>query len=408
MIPIKPYIFGSSHCDCGGDLKFMGLLWQGLHVCEKTVCQDCKQTRLESLPVNQSILERYIYYPDQKKLCDCNGKTVKANWFSSKLVATSEPLNDPVNIEIEIIRKVDEVIIINTLDYIYGHSFLFLLNLQRILKAEKRPGIIVIVQPMLKWMVPRDEVAEIWTVHLGFEKFNFFNSDLSEKINSGLGRFNKVWLSKGHPVPTNENIEIERFTGIKPFDFKNPGSPRITFIWREDPDRLWIRNIFLLKGFKKLGLSKMLFPVHKFRVTIFFRLMKKKLGPEFRYTIAGLGKSGRFPSFVEDARVSTYNVENEKALCHVYAESELVIGVHGSSMLMPSAHAGMAISMMPSRRWGNYAEDILFREKDVRLASFQRRIIPLNLSIYDVCDIAVDMVTDREYFIKKFIHSEDL
>jgi len=37
-------------------------------------------------------------------------------------------------------------------------------------------------------------------------------------------------------------------------------------------------------------------------------------------------------------------------------------------MLLPSAHAGMTVSLMPSKRWGNFAEDILFTEKDVRLA----------------------------------------
>lgn len=408
MIQIKPYIAVKAQCRCGGDLEFRELLWQGLHVCEKSVCTSCKQTRIASLPVNQSVLEQYSYYPESRKLTGSDGNTAKVNWFSSKLIAITDPIGDPVNIEIEIINKYDEVILVNTLDYIYGHSLLFLLNLQRIIKADKKPGIIVLVQPMLKWLIPRQGVAEIWTVNLGFKEFNNFYARLSERINTELERFTKVWLSKGHPIPSNENIEIERFTGIKPFDFGDTGSPRITFIWREDPDRLWIRNIFILKIFKKLGLSVILFPIHRYRVSRFMRLMRKKLGTEYRFTVAGLGRSGSMPSFVEDKRILSFNEETERSLCRVYSESILVIGVHGSAMLLPSAHAGMAISMMPSRRWGNYAEDILFREKDVRLASFQRRIIPLNLSNLDVRDIAVDMISGRDYFIKKFVHSDDL
>jgi hypothetical protein len=408
MIQIKPYLSGELNCECGGNLEFRELLWQGLHVCEKSVCSKCKQIRIASLPVNQSLLEQYSYYPETRKLYDSEGKNVKENWFSSKLVAISYPIEDSVNIDIEIINKRDEVIVVNTLDYIYGHSLLFLLNLQRIITADKKPGIIVLVQPMLKWLIPRQGVAEIWTVKLGFKEFNNYYARLSERINSELGRFDKVWLSRGHPIPSNENIEIDQFTGIKPFDFEAPGSPRVTFIWREDPDRLWIRNIFVLKGIKKLGLSGILFPIHRYRVSRFLRLMWKKLGPGYRYTVAGLGRSGSMPSFTEDKRVLSFNEETERSLCRVYSESILVIGVHGSAMLLPSAHAGMAISMMPSRRWGNYAEDILFREKDIRLASFQRRIIPLNLGISDVRDIAADMVTGRNYFIKKFIHSDDL
>ncbi len=77
-------------------------------------------------------------------------------------------------------------------------------------------------------------------------------------------------------------------------------------------------------------------------------------------------------------------------------------------MLLPSAHSGMSVSLMPSKRWGNYAEDILFNEKDVRLACFQKRIVPLNICIFDLRDIVCDMITGREYFIKKFMHSDDL
>jgi hypothetical protein len=63
---------------------------------------------------------------------------------------------------------------------------------------------------------------------------------------------------------------------------------------------------------------------------------------------------------------------------------------------------------MPSKRWGNFAEDILFSENDLRLAAFQKRIVPLNLCIYDVCDIAIDMIEGRDYFVKKFIHGVGL
>ena len=77
-------------------------------------------------------------------------------------------------------------------------------------------------------------------------------------------------------------------------------------------------------------------------------------------------------------------------------------------MILPSAHSGMAISLMPSKRWGNYAEDILFTENDIRLALFQRRIVPLNLCIYDIVSIISEMITGRDYFIKKFIHSDEL
>jgi hypothetical protein len=112
--------------------------------------------------------------------------------------------------------------------------------------------------------------------------------------------------------------------------------------------------------------------------------------------------------FINDQRVLTFNEESERKLCTLYAKSILVIGIHGSAMLLPSAHAGMTISLMPSKRWGNYAEDILLSETDTRLAFFQKRIIPLNLCILDLCDIVADMLLNRDYFIGKFIHNDEL
>lgn len=409
MIQIKPVIPRNITCDCGGIYDFSELLWQGLHICEELKCDSCNKIRIDSLPVNQSEIEQYSYYPASGTVINSEGDTVPDNWFNLKLKTIKNPVERNVELNVDVFKKYDEVIILNTLDYIYGHSLLFLFNLQRIIRIEKDKGIIVIVQPMFKWLIPKNDIAEIWTVKLGFKAFNNYYPNLSVKINSELERFQKVWLSRGHLLPTNENIDIEKFTGVKPYNFLNsPSKPFITFVWREDPDRLWIRNIYLLKGFKKLGISVLLKPIQYLRVLLFFRLLKRKLGTQFIYSVAGLGKSGRFPSFINDHRVVFFNEESEKKLCSIYAESVLIIGIHGSGMLLPSAHSGMTICLMPSKRWGNFEEDILLTENDARLALFQKRIVPLNICILDLCDMAVDMLTGRNYFIRKFIHNDEL
>ena len=277
MIQIKPILSGSNACECGGQLIVTEYLWQGLHICRKNICNSCKLIFIDSIPVNQSGIEPYRFYPETGIVRDNENKIVSDNWYSKKLKSIAFPVSDIIEMEVTIFRRYDDVIILNTLDYVYGHSLLFLLNLHRIIKNNKDLGIIVIVQPMLKWMIPLDEIAEIWTVKLGFQKFNNFYPDLSGKINMQLGRFSSVYLSKGHLIPTNKNIEIEQFSGIKPYNFLHePAKPKISFIWREDPDRLWIRNYYLLKGFKKLGISKILFPFHYYRVIVFFFLLKRK------------------------------------------------------------------------------------------------------------------------------------
>ncbi len=409
MIQLRPLLSETGLCECGGKYIFSELIWQGLHVCKRLTCTRCENEVIHSLPVNQASLEVYSYYPKSGLLTDHNNDVVPENWFSSRLKTISLPVFDKIEVEVEVFERFDDVIILNTLDYIYGHSFLFLLNLQHIIERSNGLGIIVIVQPMLKWLLSNQNVSEIWTVKLEFQNFNNYYPDLSEKINNQLNRFERVFLSKGHVIPTNKNIQIEKFTGIRPFDFSNlPLKPKITFIWREDTGRLWIRNIYLLKGFRKIGMGKVLLPFHYLRVLLFFLLLRKRLGNKYTYSVAGLGNYASWPGFIKDNRVNSFNEESEKGLCKLYAQSILTIGVHGSSMLLPSSHSGMSVSLMPSKRWGNYGEDILFNENDIRLAFFQKRIVPINLCISDLRDIVCDMITGREYFVKKFIHTDDL
>jgi hypothetical protein len=409
MITLKPYPTDSFSCECGGSKVFSGHLWQGVHICEKYVCEKCSKTIIKSLPVNQATIQTLTYYPDDQKITDNDGNLIRDNWYSEKLRCIGTPVDKVIDVDIEIIEKRDNILILNTLDFVYGHSLLFLLNLQRIIELNKGLGIVVILQPMLRWLVPRGKLSEIWTVNLGFDSFKNYYPDLSLKINSQLERFKTALLSKGHLIPTNENIRIEQFTGIKTFDFLNkPSKPRITFIWREDADRMWIRNIYILKGFKRLGIGKILLPFHFLRISRLLRLLKSRFGSGYNYSVAGLGTFGRFQAFIDDQRIESFNADSEIKLCKIYSESIVVIGIHGSSMLLPSAHAGMTVSLMPSKRWGNYLEDILFTENDLRHGSFQKRVIPLNISLNEIRDIVIDMIEGRDYFIKKFVHSNEL
>jgi hypothetical protein len=261
----------------------------------------------------------------------------------------------------------------------------------------------------MKWLIPSEGIAEVWTVKLGFSKLYHYYPELSNKINFEINKFKNVYLSAGYVIPTNENIKIENFTKIKPYDFSTPPKePRVTFIWREDPGRVMVRCIYLVKFFQKIGFKRILLPLQYIKIIILFYLLKKKLGSNYQFTVSGLGSYGKMPSFIHDKRVENFNGNTESELCKLYAESALVFGVHGSSMLLPSAHAGMTISLMPSKRWGNYQEDILLVEEDPRLALFQKRILPLNLSIFDIRDIIIDMICSRNYFVKKFMHLDDL
>jgi hypothetical protein len=408
MIQIKPEIQFSVICTCGHQqgLEHQKLIWQGPHVCTKSQCRQCGKNYICDIPVGQSKLTNYIFDVSGRQLLAQNmGRSEVANsqWYSNILnQVLDDPIDQEVKIDIELFQPTKEVIILNTLDFLYGHSLLTFLNLQNLLIRKEGVGIIVIVQPFLRWMVPDDLVSEVWTVHLKMPQMKNYYPRLNERFNQELERFDKVYLSAGHVLP--HPVKIEKFTKINPYDFES-SNPRITYVWREDTGRLWINSKIIQKGFEYIGLKKVVLFIHYLKILSFLTLLKFKLGTgKYRVTVAGLGKFGRFPKTIEDCRVNSFALEDEIATCNVYADSLLVVGIHGSSMILPSAHAGMSITLTPAWKWGNCLEDILFREEDVRLANFQKRVLPSSLSIRELIYICSLMITGREYFIRKFIY----
>jgi hypothetical protein len=78
----------------------------------------------------------------------------------------------------------------------------------------------------------------------------------------------------------------------------------------------------------------------------------------------------------------------------------LVIGVHGSNLLLPAAHAGMLIDLMPNDRWGHIAQDVLYQTypdddretEDSRMISWRYRYLPLDVSTKSLFVIAQCML----------------
>ena len=104
MIQIKPYVLTDCSCSCGGDYYFSELIWQGLHICERLICKNCNKIRINSLRVNQSAIEPYIFYPVSGLINDPQGNVVADNWFSKKLKSLANPVIRDIEIEIDVIR----------------------------------------------------------------------------------------------------------------------------------------------------------------------------------------------------------------------------------------------------------------------------------------------------------------
>lgn len=113
------------------------------------------------------------------------------------------------------------------------------------------------------------------------------------------------------------------------------------------------------------------------RMTKFAKALKKQI-PDLDLAVAGVAQPGGLPHWITDLRRPKVDAALERTWCERYAASHCVVGVHGSNMLLPSAHAGATVELIPAKHWGNILQEILFRNEDLRTAVFRHRILPID------------------------------
>lgn len=319
-------------------------------------------------------------------------------WFGMPLLKSLQnPQTDSdIEFKVEKFQEFKRVIILNCIDYLYGHGLLKLLNAESYIKNNPEFGLIIIVPIFLRWLVPQG-VAEAWTVNIPLSKAQNHYPLLDQLIQKESERFVEIYVSRAHSHPKDFNIT--NFTGIDKHDFKRVDF-RITFIWRED--RPWWSHDFSLRVARKLNCMKPLLYWQNYKICKLFSFLRNKI-QNAKFTIAGLGTSTKFPKWIDDLRINQFNEDLEREACRTYAESRLVIGVHGSNMLLPSAHAGMTLDLMPYGRWNTFAQDVLYQECDNRLSSYSYRYLPLNINTSLLAYIASLQINGFSYFKKQMM-----
>jgi len=389
MIEIKPNIEHRSHCPYSDKvLKPVKVLWQGTHVCVVSESPDGGEI-IEELRIGHAA--KTPYQIDLAKKAIFSGDKYAEELLAKPLLnSLQNPQTEQLEISQEIFKSYQRVIILNCVDYLYGHSLLKLLNAQRHLESNPDLGLIVIVQKFLRWMVP-DGVAEVWTVPISLKNGQDYYPSFAEFVEKQSQRFEEIYLSETYSHPSR--FDITKFTKVPKHSFDDSEKVQITFIWRED--RLLV-NSFLFRVLRKLKLLQIALAIQNWKVQQLFEKILSKL-PEAKFVVAGLGTKTKFPKWIEDCRVERFNEITEKETCQIYSESRLVIGLHGSNMLLPSGLAGMTLDLIETR-WGNFAQDVLYQETNPRLASFRYRYLPSQVSQDILANIAAQMIETQSDF----------
>lgn len=331
-----------------------------------------------------------------------DSRRVGHDWLSESISKTFPVSEEAVIIRKTIYRECENVVILNALDFLYGHSLLKLYNAQHHLDHDRHLGLVLIIPEIFEWMIPSG-CSEVWVVDLPLHKLATGYRAIAEFVSAELKRFKKVFLSHAYSHPDFESVDIRQFTGVTPFslDLFNKLLPQFTFVLRQD--RWWFANriaYWFYRISRKLRLSGcarwVLSSQQNGLVKRAIQTIRSKI-PGAKVYIVGLGKIGNFSGYAHDMRVTKVDGAMEKNWCTIYSHSHVVIGVHGSNMLLPTAFAAGCVEVLPEDRYGNMVQDISVRYSD-RKQLFFYRFVDQYSSPRSVAEKAIAIVRDfRSY-----------
>ncbi len=358
MLAFKPLHTPASVCpQCQGtNAGFENYDFYGQHILSKGACTHCGVEYVHNWPVAHGALFPITF--TNNGIAQYPAKS--AVWMAQPLISSYKSGQEGPGMVSRIQRRaIQEGLLINCLDPCYGHIIWKLLNTWSFRDLPLHQGLVVVIPENCTWMVP-DFVAEVWQVQTPLSKLHHRVPGLNEMIaNTFQGR---LQIPPQSSQPDHAAIDLLQYFKTDKFPLLefNKMPLKITFIWRED--RLWIPDFmqpiwyFFTKFKWTLGLKLLAF-IQKYR---FERLATKlkRIFPDVDIAVVGLGLTGKFRG-VEDLRTASPNEATEYRWCKRYAHSQLVVGVHGSSMLIPTALAAGFIALIPNFKIPFLGEDIL-------------------------------------------------
>jgi len=402
MIQLKPHPDNFFVCPkCGTDQpQINDFRFESINIFADCSCRECGFTFYQTLPVGHNVDFPISIGKDN----DVIYKSVKCPQWLSLPVATAYRERRTIGVAIEriIYKKSDKVIILNTLDSLYGHVLLKLYNAFSHLDHQPDFGLVLIIPKMFKWLIPRG-CAEVWVVDLNLRDLKYNYEAIHGFVSKRFNDFGEIYLSKAYSHPNVKANDIERLTRVRPFDLTKfmERRPIITFVLREE--RWWFKNKFdywFYRLCRRLNIlawgSHVLVERQNRLVKKTMKLIRKKV-PRTKFFVVGIGDPDGFNGIGEDQRCREVNAAIERNWCRIYARSHVIIGIHGSNMLLPTALAAGCVEILPEDRYGNMIQDISVRYND-RKQLFFYRFADQFASADNVANKAVAILSDYETF----------
>jgi FkbM family methyltransferase len=374
--PLRPQPQTAGTCPrCDTPLQVRAIRIPGWRALIDGECTSCEHRFLQDLPNGHAVV-----YPTTLDLT--TGETfdpLDATWFSAPLRRGWEhPDGDPVELDTHG-SAAGPVVLANCLDPIYGHAVLKLLGVQRELERADGADVITVVPASLVFMVP-DGVAETWSVRGPVTRLFGWLLELEDRLGTEIQRFDECRLAALPPHPHPSTFDLDRFVGhIEP---EPRGRPSVVLSLR--PDRRW-------------GIDAESESANVAQLTGALRAAY----PDVAITAVGAARPGGLPPDVVDLRNTTPGEEEERRWIALGRGADLVVGVHGSNLVLPSGLAKATVELIPRERFGNYLQASLVVQTDPLLALDRHRVLYGDDQLSDVigqrvAEVAIEVLDGGE------------
>ncbi len=352
VIPIYPKLVATATCvKCkSAEVDINDIIFENIHVLLDCKCRNCSTEFYETLPIGHDAQTPIAFSKD--------GALQRFN--ESARIWLAKPLIDAVllsdNLEVPITKKnlnalKERVVLLNCLDDCFGHSYVKILNSLELLKTFPDRSLVLIITSNFEWLVPKG-VDELWIVPGRMREMRKRVVTLQSFVKTQLKDIKQLDLSGAKVYHDLAKIDSEPFLKTKSFDIKKFDElpHTVTFVLRND--RYWHASKlddFMNRVLISLGIQKLFRSYFLWRQN---RLVQKTIKKIKNISINIIG-----PNY------EGVTSELEKQWCEIYSKSHIVIGVHGSNMLIPTSLAAGFIEILPGHKIAHLGEDIVLRHE---------------------------------------------
>jgi hypothetical protein len=402
--PVIQHIKGYKCPSCGCQLsEAKGLFFQGTHLLADIPCSCCDVEYYHTVPLAHDAIFPVAFTKDFTKVSyDLKAK----DWQALPLIVSMKEEGGLVfEVKIEVKQAAHKMVLVNCLDVCYGHVFQKVLCADWLMKHHPDMGIILLIPEDFEWMVPLDGIAEVWCINVKIKDLNKRLDGFDQKIKQGLARFSEVFIANPPVWPDASQVDYANFLKHERFDVQQfcTRPIRISLVWREDRfwhSTRWEELLYLTS--MKFGFSTAIKWWYVWRQMIQFKQLTKsifKSFPKAKVAMVGLGKAGYVGLHIEDLRLQgTHTLGEETRWFPTLASSQMVVGVLGSSMLIPTSLSASVVSIVPKYMLTHAGEDIALPYQDRKLTFFARFVVG-NPSVADVALQVKSILGEAKQFL---------